>query len=90
MKTPIILQERRKKLSTVLEWSRTVICDGKPGRAPSDACFVALTPSLSFSLQFEGEEQFNGSVKTLLSRLPKQRYLKSICDEIHTFKLRKK
>uniref|UniRef100_A0AAQ6AAV9 non-specific serine/threonine protein kinase n=1 Tax=Amphiprion ocellaris TaxID=80972 RepID=A0AAQ6AAV9_AMPOC len=34
-------------------------------------------------------EQFNGSVKTLLSRLPKQRYLKSICDEIHHFKIAK-
>uniref|UniRef100_A0A8D0CTC2 eIF-2-alpha kinase GCN2 n=1 Tax=Sander lucioperca TaxID=283035 RepID=A0A8D0CTC2_SANLU len=47
--------------------------------------FVALTPALSFffSFQFDSEEQFNSSVKTLLSRLPKQRYLKSICDEIH-------
>lgn len=42
------------------------------------------------SLEFESEDQFNGSVKTLLSRLPKQRYLKSICDEIHHFKIVKK
>ncbi|KAK5916625.1 hypothetical protein CgunFtcFv8_011592 [Champsocephalus gunnari] len=42
------------------------------------------------SLEFENEEQFNSSVKTLLSRLPKQRYLKSICDEIHHFKMTKK
>ncbi|KAF1374984.1 hypothetical protein PFLUV_G00234700 [Perca fluviatilis] len=42
------------------------------------------------SLEFDSEEQFNSSVKTLLSRLPKQRYLKSICDEIHHFKITKK
>uniref|UniRef100_A0A3B3RDK5 non-specific serine/threonine protein kinase n=1 Tax=Paramormyrops kingsleyae TaxID=1676925 RepID=A0A3B3RDK5_9TELE len=36
---------------------------------------------------FDGEEAFNISVKNLLSRLPKQRYLKSICDEIHRFKM---
>ncbi|CAG5866312.1 unnamed protein product [Menidia menidia] len=42
------------------------------------------------SLEFESEEQFNSSVKTLLSRLPKQRYLKSICDEIHHFKIMKR
>ncbi|CAF88367.1 unnamed protein product, partial [Tetraodon nigroviridis] len=36
------------------------------------------------------EYQFNISVKTLLSRLPKQRYLKSICDELHHFKIMKK
>ncbi|XP_068195813.1 eIF-2-alpha kinase GCN2 [Antennarius striatus] len=42
------------------------------------------------SLEFESEDQFNSSVKTLLSRLPKQRYLKSICDEIHHFKIAKK
>uniref|UniRef100_A0A7N6A528 non-specific serine/threonine protein kinase n=1 Tax=Anabas testudineus TaxID=64144 RepID=A0A7N6A528_ANATE len=35
-------------------------------------------------------EQFNSSVKTLLSRLPKQRYLKSICEEIHHFKITKR
>ncbi|XP_028420997.1 eIF-2-alpha kinase GCN2 isoform X2 [Perca flavescens] len=42
------------------------------------------------SLEFDSEEQFNSSVKTLLSRLPKQRYLKAICDEIHHFKIIKK
>ncbi|XP_047466536.1 eIF-2-alpha kinase GCN2 [Mugil cephalus] len=42
------------------------------------------------SLEFESEDQFNSSVKTLLSRLPKQRYLKSICDEIHHFKIQKR
>ncbi|XP_067098749.1 eIF-2-alpha kinase GCN2 isoform X2 [Osmerus mordax] len=42
------------------------------------------------SLEFDGEEQFNISVKHLLSRLPKQRYLKSICEEIHTFKITKR
>uniref|UniRef100_A0A3Q2ZR02 eIF-2-alpha kinase GCN2 n=1 Tax=Kryptolebias marmoratus TaxID=37003 RepID=A0A3Q2ZR02_KRYMA len=36
------------------------------------------------------EEQFNSSIKTLLSRLPKQRYLKSICDEIYQFKITKR
>uniref|UniRef100_A0A8B9LSI3 non-specific serine/threonine protein kinase n=1 Tax=Astyanax mexicanus TaxID=7994 RepID=A0A8B9LSI3_ASTMX len=35
-------------------------------------------------------EQFNISVKHLLSRLPKQRYLKSICEEIHRFKMIKR
>ncbi|XP_019940643.2 eIF-2-alpha kinase GCN2 [Paralichthys olivaceus] len=42
------------------------------------------------SLEFDSEEQFNSSVKTLLSRLPKQRYLKSICDEIHHYKITKR
>ncbi|XP_040916157.1 eIF-2-alpha kinase GCN2 [Toxotes jaculatrix] len=42
------------------------------------------------SLEFDNEEQFNSSVKTLLSRLPKQRYLKSICDEIHHYKITKR
>lgn len=42
------------------------------------------------SLEFDSEEQFNSSVKTLLSRLPKQRYLKSICDEIQHLKITKK
>ncbi|XP_070776102.1 eIF-2-alpha kinase GCN2 [Enoplosus armatus] len=42
------------------------------------------------SLEFDSEEQFNSSVKTLLSRHPKQRYLKSICDEIHHFKITKR
>ncbi|KPP64993.1 hypothetical protein Z043_116615, partial [Scleropages formosus] len=41
------------------------------------------------SLEFDGEEQFNVSVKHLLSRLPKQRYLKCICEEIHRFKIAK-
>ncbi|KAJ8399100.1 hypothetical protein AAFF_G00414790 [Aldrovandia affinis] len=42
------------------------------------------------SLEFDGEEQFNVSVKHLLSRLPKQRYLKSICDEVHHLKMDKR
>ncbi|XP_016144906.1 eIF-2-alpha kinase GCN2 [Sinocyclocheilus grahami] len=42
------------------------------------------------SLEFDGEEQFNISVKTLLSRLPKQRYLKCICEQIYHFKISKR
>lgn len=42
------------------------------------------------SLEFDGEEQFNISVKNLLSNLHRQRYLKSICDEIHHFKILKR
>ncbi|XP_031435954.1 eIF-2-alpha kinase GCN2 [Clupea harengus] len=42
------------------------------------------------SLEFDGEEQFNNSVKHLLSRHPKQRYLKTICEDIHRFKMVKK
>lgn len=42
------------------------------------------------TLEFDSEEQFNCSVKTLLSRLPKQRYLKCICEEIHSLKITKK
>uniref|UniRef100_A0A3B4CSF3 non-specific serine/threonine protein kinase n=1 Tax=Pygocentrus nattereri TaxID=42514 RepID=A0A3B4CSF3_PYGNA len=45
---------------------------------------------LSSPVQFDGEEQFNMSVKNLLSRLPKQRYLKSICEEINRFKFIKR
>lgn len=53
---------------------------------------LVLTSSYYFFFfpQFESEDQFNSSVKTLLSRLPKQRYLKSICDEIHHFKITKR
>uniref|UniRef100_A0A673HCI1 eIF-2-alpha kinase GCN2 n=1 Tax=Sinocyclocheilus rhinocerous TaxID=307959 RepID=A0A673HCI1_9TELE len=40
--------------------------------------------------QFDGEEQFNISVKTLLSRLPKQRYFKCICEQIYHFKISKR
>ncbi|MBN3305085.1 E2AK4 kinase, partial [Amia calva] len=43
------------------------------------------------SLECDGDEQqFNSSVKQLLSRHPKQRYLKSICEEIHHFKIVKR
>ncbi|XP_034051262.1 eIF-2-alpha kinase GCN2 isoform X2 [Thalassophryne amazonica] len=42
------------------------------------------------SLEFDSEDQFYGSVKTLLSRLPKQRYLKAICEEIYRFKISKR
>ncbi|XP_039598215.1 eIF-2-alpha kinase GCN2 [Polypterus senegalus] len=44
-----------------------------------------------FSLEFDGDDQlFHASVKNLLSRLPKQRYLKTICDEIYDFKMVKR
>ncbi|TRY83546.1 hypothetical protein DNTS_016256 [Danionella cerebrum] len=42
------------------------------------------------ALEFDCEEQFNMSVKTLLSRLPKQRYLKNICEQIHHYKIFKR
>ncbi|XP_072425462.1 eIF-2-alpha kinase GCN2-like isoform X2 [Chiloscyllium punctatum] len=43
------------------------------------------------SLEYGGDEQaFNVSVQHLLSRSTKQRYLKSICDQIHHFKLIKR
>uniref|UniRef100_A0A673YNM0 non-specific serine/threonine protein kinase n=1 Tax=Salmo trutta TaxID=8032 RepID=A0A673YNM0_SALTR len=43
-----------------------------------------------YTLSFDGDEPFDISVKHLLSRLPKQRYLKSICEEIHRFKIMKR
>ncbi|XP_074221995.1 eIF-2-alpha kinase GCN2 isoform X3 [Camelus bactrianus] len=43
------------------------------------------------SLEWDGDEQaFNTTVKQLLSRLPKQRYLKLVCDEIYNIKVEKK
>ncbi|XP_055989347.1 eIF-2-alpha kinase GCN2 [Sorex fumeus] len=43
------------------------------------------------SLEWDGDEQaFNTTVKQLLSRLPKQRYLKLVCDEIFNIKVEKK
>lgn len=43
------------------------------------------------SLEWEADEQaFNTTVKQLLSRLPKQRYLKLVCDEIYNIKVEKK
>uniref|UniRef100_A0A3B5RE05 non-specific serine/threonine protein kinase n=1 Tax=Xiphophorus maculatus TaxID=8083 RepID=A0A3B5RE05_XIPMA len=50
---------------------------------------LAVSPLFLYFV-FDSEEQFNSTVKTLLSRLPKQRYLKSICDEIHHFKIVKR
>uniref|UniRef100_A0A3Q0S793 non-specific serine/threonine protein kinase n=1 Tax=Amphilophus citrinellus TaxID=61819 RepID=A0A3Q0S793_AMPCI len=60
----------------------TQVCDLQIAAVISRAAFL--------SFQFDSEEQFNNSVKTLLSRLPKQRYLKAICDEIHHFKITKR
>uniref|UniRef100_A0A672K2F0 non-specific serine/threonine protein kinase n=1 Tax=Sinocyclocheilus grahami TaxID=75366 RepID=A0A672K2F0_SINGR len=57
----------------------------------SSCTFKCLTLRLLlFVSQFDGEEQFNISVKTLLSRLPKQRYLKCICEQIYHFKISKR
>ncbi|XP_014390336.1 PREDICTED: eukaryotic translation initiation factor 2-alpha kinase 4 [Myotis brandtii] len=43
------------------------------------------------SLEWDADEQaFNTTVKQLLSRLPKQRYLKVVCDEIYNIKVGKK
>ncbi|PNI94273.1 EIF2AK4 isoform 5 [Pan troglodytes] len=43
------------------------------------------------SLEWDADEQaFNTTVKQLLSRLPKQRYLKLVCDEIYNIKVEKK
>ncbi|GCB64856.1 hypothetical protein scyTo_0007595 [Scyliorhinus torazame] len=53
---------------------------------------VSKETLISFlSLEYGGDEQtFNASVQHLLSRLTKQRYLKTICDEIYHFKLIKR
>ncbi|KAJ6667313.1 hypothetical protein lerEdw1_017291 [Lerista edwardsae] len=37
-----------------------------------------------------GEQTFYTTVKQLLSRLPKQRYLKSVCDEIYSIKIERR
>ncbi|KAM4690200.1 eIF-2-alpha kinase GCN2 [Rhinophrynus dorsalis] len=42
------------------------------------------------SLECGDEQTFNASVKQLMSRLPKQRYLKLIFDEIYTIKIEKR
>ncbi|KAF6129829.1 eukaryotic translation initiation factor 2 alpha kinase 4 [Phyllostomus discolor] len=43
------------------------------------------------SLEWDADEQaFDTTVKQLLSRLPKQRYLKLVCDEIYNIKVEKK
>ncbi|KAG9481098.1 hypothetical protein GDO78_010378 [Eleutherodactylus coqui] len=42
------------------------------------------------SLEFGDEQTFNASVKQLMSKLPKQRYLKQIFDEIYTIKIEKR
>ncbi|CAL8272306.1 unnamed protein product [Merluccius merluccius] len=63
------------------------------GKRPEDNAKVDLQKEtlINFlALEFDSEEQFNISVSHLLSRLPKQRYLKSICDEIHRFKMVKR
>ncbi|XP_064415795.1 eIF-2-alpha kinase GCN2 [Latimeria chalumnae] len=39
---------------------------------------------------YADEQTFYASVKQLMSRLPKQRYLKSVCDEIYHFKIEKR
>uniref|UniRef100_A0A673YNH2 non-specific serine/threonine protein kinase n=1 Tax=Salmo trutta TaxID=8032 RepID=A0A673YNH2_SALTR len=50
----------------------------------------SITPVTHTFPGFDGDEPFDISVKHLLSRLPKQRYLKSICEEIHRFKIMKR
>ncbi|XP_069805536.1 eIF-2-alpha kinase GCN2 isoform X1 [Dendropsophus ebraccatus] len=42
------------------------------------------------SLEFSDEAAFNASVKQLMCKLPKQRYLKQIFDEIYTIKIEKR
>ncbi|XP_073495017.1 eIF-2-alpha kinase GCN2 isoform X1 [Phyllobates terribilis] len=42
------------------------------------------------ALEFTDEQAFNASVKQLMSKLPKQRYLKQIFDEINTIKIEKR
>uniref|UniRef100_A0A8C8RLK2 eIF-2-alpha kinase GCN2 n=1 Tax=Pelusios castaneus TaxID=367368 RepID=A0A8C8RLK2_9SAUR len=42
------------------------------------------------SLECDDEQAFYTSVRQLLSRLPKQRYLQSICDEIYNIKIEKR
>ncbi|XP_071971670.1 eIF-2-alpha kinase GCN2 [Engystomops pustulosus] len=42
------------------------------------------------SLEFGDDQTFNASVKQLMSKLPKQRYLKQIFDEIYTIKMEKR
>ncbi|XP_064148277.1 eIF-2-alpha kinase GCN2 isoform X6 [Loxodonta africana] len=43
------------------------------------------------SLEWDADEQtFNATVKQLLSHLPKQRYLKLVCDEIYNIKVEKR
>ncbi|KAK2103816.1 Eukaryotic translation initiation factor 2 alpha kinase 4 [Saguinus oedipus] len=50
-----------------------------------------LADSYFSSDQWDADEQaFNTTVKQLLSRLPKQRYLKLVCDEIYNIKVEKK
>ncbi|XP_053553692.1 eIF-2-alpha kinase GCN2 [Bombina bombina] len=48
------------------------------------------TIQVLLSLECADEQVFNASVKTLMSRLPKQRYLKTIFDEIYTIKIEKR
>ncbi|EMP26779.1 Eukaryotic translation initiation factor 2-alpha kinase 4 [Chelonia mydas] len=43
------------------------------------------------SLEYDGDEQaFYTTVKQLMSRLPKQRYLQAVCDEIYSIKIEKR
>ncbi|KAM9294477.1 eIF-2-alpha kinase GCN2 [Gastrophryne carolinensis] len=42
------------------------------------------------SLEYGDEQMFNASAKQVMSRLPKQRYLKQILDEIYTIKVEKR
>ncbi|XP_018086600.1 eIF-2-alpha kinase GCN2 isoform X2 [Xenopus laevis] len=42
------------------------------------------------ALECTDEQAFNASVKMLMTRLPKQRYLKSVFDEIYTIKIEKR
>lgn len=69
---------------------RVRACIKGPSTSGGSLHHTASPHSCSFSSQFDSEFQFDSSVKTLLSRLPKQRYLKSICDELHDFKIIKK
>nr|XP_025043322.1 eIF-2-alpha kinase GCN2 isoform X3 [Pelodiscus sinensis] len=42
------------------------------------------------SLEYDDEQAFYATERQLMSRLPKQRYLKTICDEIYNIKIEKR
>uniref|UniRef100_A0A8C6VHM0 eIF-2-alpha kinase GCN2 n=1 Tax=Naja naja TaxID=35670 RepID=A0A8C6VHM0_NAJNA len=67
------------------------VCIIPPEKLSSSMCKSLLRYWFQYfpSSQFD-DQSFYTTVKQLMSRLPKQRYIKQVCDEIYTIKIEKK
>ncbi|KAM4664527.1 eIF-2-alpha kinase GCN2 [Discoglossus pictus] len=84
---------RRRFEMQVLSKLQTFIMNFQQRNSEMEILAVDLskeTIQVLLSLEYGDEQVFHSSVKTLMSRLPKQRYLKSVFEEIYTIKIEKR